>query len=199
MRIYATAVLVPVIAVNLIRELRVLAILAGIANFFLLIGIIIILQACIRQPSQYGRLPAATNFYDSMLLVGTAMYAFEGQAAVRSYNCTKSLRLLSSLISDPPNGEQATESRRDDQELRRRPNEYGHSYCRFHGAGILRIRRLWKQGSRNHHAELAKRTVSGVFIGYFLLQIRLRCLHFRFYQTINVTLILAAYIGQFII
>jgi len=71
-----------VIFVNLIRELRVLAVLAGIANFFLLIGLVIILQACIREPSQASRLPASTNFFDSMLFVGTAMYAFEGQAAI---------------------------------------------------------------------------------------------------------------------
>lgn len=83
MRIIASVVLVPVIAVNLIRELRVISVLAGVANVILLFGLLIILQECIRQPSQASKVPASTNFFESMLFVGTAMYTFEGQAVVR--------------------------------------------------------------------------------------------------------------------
>lgn len=82
MRVYATMVLVPVILVNLIRELRVISILAAAANVVLLAGLVIVLQCCIRQTAQVHRLPAATNFLDTMLFVGTAMYTFEGQAAM---------------------------------------------------------------------------------------------------------------------
>lgn len=105
MRIFATIVLVPVIMVNLIRELKIISILAGIANFILLFGLIIILQECIRLPSQAATVPWSTNFFDSMLFVGTAMYTFEGQAAVKLFTIPDKLHNIFLPISDVADGE----------------------------------------------------------------------------------------------
>uniref|UniRef100_A0A915ICR7 Amino acid transporter transmembrane domain-containing protein n=1 Tax=Romanomermis culicivorax TaxID=13658 RepID=A0A915ICR7_ROMCU len=75
-------ILLPLIFVNLIRELKMISILAALANLILLFGLIIILQACfLQQPNQLSRVKLGANFFDTMLFVGTAMYTFEGQAA----------------------------------------------------------------------------------------------------------------------
>ncbi|CAJ0948207.1 unnamed protein product, partial [Mesorhabditis belari] len=81
-----TIVLVFAICTNMYSKMRVVAFFAMISTFFLLIGIIVIMQESLRQPDfgkNLGTLPAVGNsFSDMMQMIGILMYAYEGQAMI---------------------------------------------------------------------------------------------------------------------
>uniref|UniRef100_A0A915D8Y8 Amino acid transporter transmembrane domain-containing protein n=1 Tax=Ditylenchus dipsaci TaxID=166011 RepID=A0A915D8Y8_9BILA len=74
--------LVPTMALCTIRQLKVLAPLALIANIFYLIAVAIILEYLVTNLGSMTDLPAVGNYEDLPLFFGTVIFAFEGIAVV---------------------------------------------------------------------------------------------------------------------
>ncbi|MCP9259118.1 putative amino acid transporter skat-1 [Dirofilaria immitis] len=73
---------VPILALNMFTEMRLLSMFAMISSSFFLLGVFVIMQFTVRQPNHWQELPAVTNFTGVIMLVGMAMYAFEGQTMI---------------------------------------------------------------------------------------------------------------------
>jgi len=80
--LYASIAIVFILATNMFTEMRVISVFAMLSSIFFLIGTIAIMQFCVQQPNQYASLPATTNFADTVMFIGIAMYAFEGQTMI---------------------------------------------------------------------------------------------------------------------
>jgi hypothetical protein len=63
-------------------EMRVVSVFAMFSAVFFILGAFVIMQYTVQQPSHWDRLPAYTNFKNTILFIGIAMYAFEGQTMV---------------------------------------------------------------------------------------------------------------------
>uniref|UniRef100_A0A915ID72 Amino acid transporter transmembrane domain-containing protein n=1 Tax=Romanomermis culicivorax TaxID=13658 RepID=A0A915ID72_ROMCU len=77
--LYATAILLPLILVNMVATMKALSYLAMTATFLWLFGALTMLQQCFRVQSQWSTLPAYTDFWSTIMFFGTAMYSYEGQ------------------------------------------------------------------------------------------------------------------------
>lgn len=80
--LYATAILLPLILVNMVATMKALSYLAMTATFLWLFGALTMLQQCFRMPSQWSTLPAYTDFWSTIMFFGTAMYSYEGQTMI---------------------------------------------------------------------------------------------------------------------
>lgn len=71
---------------NMFTEMRIVSVFAMFSTVFFVVGAFVIMQYTIQQPSHWDKLPAYTNFRDTFLFIGIAMYAFEGQTMVKTLN-----------------------------------------------------------------------------------------------------------------
>ncbi|GMS90358.1 hypothetical protein PENTCL1PPCAC_12533, partial [Pristionchus entomophagus] len=78
----ASIVLVFIIATNMFTEMRVISFFALISSVFFILGAVVIMQFCVRQPSHHAELPFVTDFTGVVTMIGMAMYAFEGQTMI---------------------------------------------------------------------------------------------------------------------
>jgi len=53
-----------------------------ISAIFFILGAVVIMQYTIQMPSQWDKLPATTDFRGTIMFIGMAMYAFEGQTMI---------------------------------------------------------------------------------------------------------------------
>ncbi|CAG9540551.1 unnamed protein product [Cercopithifilaria johnstoni] len=81
-KVMALISFVPILALNMFTEMRLLSIFAMVSSVFFLLGAFVIMQFTIRQPNHWEELPAVTNFTGVILFIGMAMYAFEGQTMI---------------------------------------------------------------------------------------------------------------------
>ncbi|CAJ0941189.1 unnamed protein product, partial [Mesorhabditis belari] len=82
MIVAATIALVLVACTNMFTEIRVISFFALVSAIFFMLGLLVIMQFTIRQPSQWRELPASTNFTGTIMMIGMVMYAFEGQTMI---------------------------------------------------------------------------------------------------------------------
>ncbi|GMR43047.1 hypothetical protein PMAYCL1PPCAC_13242, partial [Pristionchus mayeri] len=78
----ASIVLIFIIATNMFTQMRVISFFALISSVFFILGAVVIMQFCVRQPSHHAELPFVTNFTGVVTMIGMAMYAFEGQTMI---------------------------------------------------------------------------------------------------------------------
>uniref|UniRef100_A0A0R3RU75 Aa_trans domain-containing protein n=1 Tax=Elaeophora elaphi TaxID=1147741 RepID=A0A0R3RU75_9BILA len=81
-KVMALISFVPILALNMFTEMRLLSVFAMVSSVFFLLGAFVIMQFTIRQPNHWEELPAVTNFTGVIMFVGMAMYAFEGQTMI---------------------------------------------------------------------------------------------------------------------
>jgi len=79
---YATIFLLPLALANMISRMRIMSWLAIFATLLWFFGTIAMLQECFRMPSQWRTLPATTSVWSTIMFIGTAMYAYEGQTMI---------------------------------------------------------------------------------------------------------------------
>ncbi|VDO98768.1 unnamed protein product [Soboliphyme baturini] len=79
---YASMLLVPVVAVNMIAEMRFVSWLAITSSVLWFVGALPLFYQCLQQPSQWQTVPLSTDFWSTVMFVGTVMYAYEGQTMV---------------------------------------------------------------------------------------------------------------------
>ncbi|PAV86342.1 hypothetical protein WR25_14660 [Diploscapter pachys] len=82
MVIFATITLVFILMTNCFTDMRLVSLFALISSVFFALGSIVIMQYTIRQPNQWDKLPAYTNFTATIMSFGMSMYAFEGQTMI---------------------------------------------------------------------------------------------------------------------
>ena len=82
-------ILIPVVLINYIRHLKVLAVLATVGNVLMIVAFAIIFQDLVRPPNEIAHLPSLTDFNSLILGLGSILYAFEGQAMVSMNHCKK--------------------------------------------------------------------------------------------------------------
>ncbi|TMS35870.1 hypothetical protein L596_003167 [Steinernema carpocapsae] len=75
-------ILVPMLAINAIRTLKVIAIASILGNVLMITSFIVIFQELIRAPHVTNELPWITDFNGIMTACGSILYSFEGQAMV---------------------------------------------------------------------------------------------------------------------
>uniref|UniRef100_A0A8R1U1N4 Anaphase-promoting complex subunit 4 WD40 domain-containing protein n=1 Tax=Onchocerca volvulus TaxID=6282 RepID=A0A8R1U1N4_ONCVO len=81
-KVMALISFVPILALNMFTEMRLLSVFAMISSAFFLLGAFVIMQFTVRQPNHWQELPGITNFTGVIMFVGMAMYAFEGQTMI---------------------------------------------------------------------------------------------------------------------
>uniref|UniRef100_A0A1I7SGQ3 Aa_trans domain-containing protein n=1 Tax=Bursaphelenchus xylophilus TaxID=6326 RepID=A0A1I7SGQ3_BURXY len=80
--IWSLLVLFPMIIVNLLRTLKMIAILSVVGNICMISCLIFIMQYLVRKPLMITELPGITNFDGILMACGSILYSFEGQAMV---------------------------------------------------------------------------------------------------------------------
>ncbi len=79
--------LLPLVLVNFIRELRVLAALSTVGNILIIISFAVILYSLVSSPNEILALPAITPDPARFTIgIGAMLYCFEGQALVGILN-----------------------------------------------------------------------------------------------------------------
>ncbi|CAD5211190.1 unnamed protein product [Bursaphelenchus okinawaensis] len=79
---WSLLVLLPMVLVNLLRTLKMIAILSVVGNICMISCLVFIMQYLIRQPFVIHQLPGITNFDGVVMACGSILYSFEGQAMV---------------------------------------------------------------------------------------------------------------------
>uniref|UniRef100_A0A8R1HY71 Aa_trans domain-containing protein n=1 Tax=Caenorhabditis japonica TaxID=281687 RepID=A0A8R1HY71_CAEJA len=82
MILMATVSLFFILLTNMFTEMRIVSFFALVSSVFFVIGAAVIMQYTIQQPTQWDKLPAATNFTGTITMIGMSMYAFEGQTMI---------------------------------------------------------------------------------------------------------------------
>jgi len=82
MIIAATIAFVFILITNMFTKMKVVSVFAVVSSIFFLIGSSVIMLYTIEQPNQWARLPAYTNFTDTVIMYAMSMYAFEGQTMI---------------------------------------------------------------------------------------------------------------------
>uniref|UniRef100_A0A914UXV5 Amino acid transporter transmembrane domain-containing protein n=1 Tax=Plectus sambesii TaxID=2011161 RepID=A0A914UXV5_9BILA len=79
---YMLIILIPLVLINSVRTLRVLAVFSTVGNILMVIAFVIIFQALIRPGNFQPNLPSITHFSEIAVACGSILYAFEGQAMI---------------------------------------------------------------------------------------------------------------------
>ncbi|CAI4229680.1 unnamed protein product [Auanema sp. JU1783] len=82
MVVMASVTLVFILITNMFTEMRVVSAFALISSVFFVIGAATIMQFTVRQENHWKELPASTNFTGTIMMIGMAMYSFEGQTMI---------------------------------------------------------------------------------------------------------------------
>uniref|UniRef100_A0A1I7ZFA2 Aa_trans domain-containing protein n=1 Tax=Steinernema glaseri TaxID=37863 RepID=A0A1I7ZFA2_9BILA len=75
-------ILLPMLAINAIRTLKVIALVSMLGNVLMIVSFVVIFQKLIRAPHVTSELPWITDFDGIMTACGSILYSFEGQAMV---------------------------------------------------------------------------------------------------------------------
>ncbi|VDK25062.1 unnamed protein product [Anisakis simplex] len=84
--VYMFIVFVPLVLINYIRTLRVIAVFSWIANILMLTSFVIIFQDLLRSEHVTSTLPWITDFDSLATAAGAILYSFEGQAIVSAHS-----------------------------------------------------------------------------------------------------------------
>ncbi|KAE9552001.1 hypothetical protein FO519_004764, partial [Halicephalobus sp. NKZ332] len=81
-QVYLLIILLPLILINYVRTLRIIAVISFIGMILMISSLLFIFQYLVRQEHQFGSLPLVTDFNGIMIATGSILYSFEGQAMV---------------------------------------------------------------------------------------------------------------------